>query len=62
MITFLIFIEGIIMIILIVRIIHSICTSRNPKKALQFMAFQVTFIIVLIILYNIVFNYVLDRR
>ena len=50
------------MIILIVRIIHSIRTSRNPKKALQFMAFQVTFIIVLTILYNIVFNYVLDRR
>lgn len=61
MITFLIFIEGIIMIILIVRIIHSIRTSRNPKKTLQFIAFQVTFIIVLTVLYNIVFNYVLDR-
>mgnify|MGYP006932473622 FL=1 len=61
MITFLIFIEGLIVIILIGKIVHSIRTSRNPKKTLQFMAFQVTFIIVLTILYNIVFNYVLDR-
>lgn len=61
MITFLIFTEGLIIIILISKIVHSVRTSRNPKKALQFIAFQVTFIIVLTILYNIVFNYVLDR-
>nr|DAR48470.1 MAG TPA: hypothetical protein [Bacteriophage sp.] len=62
MITFLMYIEGLIIMSLICQIVHSVRTSRNPKKTLQFMAFQVTFIIVLTILYNIVFNYVLDRR
>lgn len=61
MITFLMYIEGLIIMSLICQIVHSVRTSRNPKKTLQFMAFQVTFIIVLTILYNIVFNYVLDR-
>ena len=55
------YIEGLIIMSLICQIVHSVRTSRNPKKTLQFMAFQVTFIIVLTILYNIVFNYVLDR-
>ena len=61
MITFLMYIEGLIIMSLICQIVHSVRTSRNPKKTLQFMAFQVTFIIILTILYNIVFNYVLDR-
>ena len=62
MITFLIFTEGLIIIILISKIVYSIRTSRNPKKALQFIAFQVILIIVLTILYIIIFNYVLERQ
>ncbi len=61
MITFLIFTEGLIIIILIGKIVHSVRTSRNPKKALQFLIFQVILIIILSVLYIITFNYVLDR-
>lgn len=61
MITFLTFTEGIIIIILISKIVHSIRTSHNLKKALQFMVFQVILIIVLTILYITIFNYVLDK-
>lgn len=55
------YIEGLIMLILIGKIVHSIRTSRNPKKALQVIAFQVILIIVLTILYITIFNYVLDE-
>lgn len=62
MITFLIYIEGLIMMSLICKIVHSIRTNHNPKKALKFIAFQVILMIVLTILYIIIFKYVLDRR
>ena len=61
MITFLMYIEGLIIMSLICQIVHSVRTNRNPKKALKFIAFQIILIIVLTILYIIVFNYVLDR-
>ena len=61
MITLLIFTEGLITLILIGKIVHSIRTSHNPKKALQFTVFQVILIIVLTVLYIMIFNYVLDR-
>lgn len=56
------YIEGLIMMSLICKMVYSIRTSRNPKKALKFIAFQVILIIVLTILYIIIFKYVLDRR
>lgn len=62
MITFLMYIEGLIMMSLICKIVHSVRTSCNPKKALKFIAFQVILMIVLTILYIIIFKYVLDRR
>lgn len=54
--------EGLIMMSLICKIVYSIRTNCNPKKALKFIAFQVILIIMLTILYIIIFKYVLDRR
>ena len=55
------YIEGLIMLILIYKIVHSVRTSCNPKRTLKFIAFQVILIVVLTILYIIVFKYVLDE-
>ena len=53
--------EGLIMMSLICKIVYSIRTNCNPKKALKFIAFQVILITVLTILYIIVFKYVLGK-
>jgi len=53
MVTFLIFIEGALIIILLGKIIHQIHTG-NTKKKLSFLALYIVLVILFIVIYKII--------